>query len=61
MMSGTTQASATQLAEQLSAGFAALTGEYQILFEQQRQLESKLSWAKQQVRSSSFSFFYSAS
>ena len=39
-----------QLADQLSDGFAALSGEYQLLFDQQRQLESKLSWAKQQVR-----------
>ncbi|KAF2116061.1 hypothetical protein BDV96DRAFT_491618 [Lophiotrema nucula] len=37
-----------QLADQLSEGFAALTSEYQVLFDQQRQLESKLSWAKQQ-------------
>lgn len=43
--------SVLHLAEQLSEGFAALSGEYQILFDQQRQLESKLSWAKQQVRS----------
>ncbi|KAF2690185.1 hypothetical protein K458DRAFT_383316 [Lentithecium fluviatile CBS 122367] len=42
------QNSALQLAEQLSQGFAALSGEYQILFNQQRLLESKLSWAKQQ-------------
>ncbi|KAH9862502.1 hypothetical protein IAQ61_009919 [Plenodomus lingam] len=35
-------------AEQLAEGFAVLSGEYQILFDQQRQLESKLSWAKQQ-------------
>ncbi|KAF1998300.1 hypothetical protein P154DRAFT_536502 [Amniculicola lignicola CBS 123094] len=39
----------TQLAEQISEGFAALSGEYQVLFNQQRQLESKLSWAKQQT------------
>ena len=38
-----------QLAEQVAEGFAALSGEYQILFDQQKQLESKLSWAKQQV------------
>ncbi|KAF2036708.1 hypothetical protein EK21DRAFT_106022 [Setomelanomma holmii] len=37
-----------QLAEQVAEGFAALSGEYQILFDQQKQLESKLSWAKQQ-------------
>lgn len=40
---------AVQLAEQVAEGFAALSGEYQILFDQQKQLESKLSWAKQQV------------
>jgi hypothetical protein len=39
----------TALAEQLVEGFAALSGEYQALFDQQKQLESKLSWAKQQV------------
>jgi hypothetical protein len=38
-----------QLADQLAEGFAALSGEYQVLFDQHRQLESKLSWAKQQV------------
>lgn len=37
-----------ELAERLADGFAALSGEYQTLFEQQRQLESKLLWAKQQ-------------
>ncbi|KAK7183617.1 hypothetical protein DPSP01_010452 [Paraphaeosphaeria sporulosa] len=37
-----------QLAERLSEGFEALSGEYQLLLAQQRQLESKLSWAKQQ-------------
>ena len=41
-----------QLAEELSEGFAALSGEYQLLFDQQRQLETKLTWAKQQVRTS---------
>lgn len=40
---------AAQLAEQVAEGFAALSGEYQILFDRQKQLESKLSWAKQQV------------
>ena len=40
-----------ELAEQLVEGFVALSGEYQALFDQQKQLESKLSWAKQQVRS----------
>ena len=39
----------TELAEQLVEGFATLSGEYQALFDQQKQLESKLSWAKQQV------------
>lgn len=38
-----------QLADQLAAGFTALSGEYQALFDQQKQLEYKLSWAKQQV------------
>jgi hypothetical protein len=43
------QKDVVQLAEQVAEGFAALSGEYQILFDQQKQLESKLSWAKQQV------------
>lgn len=43
------QDNVVQLAEQLAEGFAALSGEYQALFDQQKQLESKLSWAKQQV------------
>jgi hypothetical protein len=38
-----------QLADQLAEGFTALSGEYQALFDQHKQLESKLSWAKQQV------------
>ncbi|KAJ4316972.1 hypothetical protein N0V94_005179 [Neodidymelliopsis sp. IMI 364377] len=38
-----------QLADQLAEGFTALNGEYQALFDQQKQLESKLSWAKQQL------------
>ncbi|CAN9250449.1 unnamed protein product [Alternaria alternata] len=42
------QNTVTELAEQLVEGFAALSGEYQVLFDQQKQLESKLSWAKQQ-------------
>lgn len=42
------QSNTVQLADELAQGFAALTGEYQALFDQQRQLESKLSWAKQQ-------------
>ena len=49
-MADTSQPSVLLLAERLSEGFAALSGEYQTLFEQQRQLENKLSWAKQQVR-----------
>ncbi len=44
-----------QLADQLAEGFTALSGEYQALFDQQKQLESKLSWAKQQVSSNHFS------
>lgn len=48
-MSSRPQADVHQLAEQLSEGFEALSGEYQLLLAQQRQLESKLSWAKQQV------------
>jgi hypothetical protein len=37
------------LAAVLSEGFAALSDEYHLLSDQQRQLESKLSFAKQQV------------
>jgi len=37
-----------QLANQLAQGFAALSDEYQVLMDQHQQLESKLSWAKQQ-------------
>jgi hypothetical protein len=48
-MADMSHTSVQQLAEQLAEGFVALSGEYQTLFEQQRQLESKLSWAKQQV------------
>lgn len=44
------QNNVVQLAEQLAEGFAALSGEYQDLFDQQKKLESRLSWAKQQVR-----------
>lgn len=51
-----TQGHVLQLAERLSEGFEALSGEYQSLLSQQRQLESQLSWAKQQVRSSLFLF-----
>jgi hypothetical protein len=43
------QNSVVELAEKISEGFAALSGEYQLLFDRQNQLESKLSWAKQQV------------
>lgn len=49
-MAGEAQNTVTELAEQLVEGFAALSGEYQVLFDQEKQLESKLSWAKQQVR-----------
>lgn len=37
------------LVEQITTGFAALASEYSLLREEHRQLESKLSWAKQQV------------
>ncbi|KAF2812521.1 uncharacterized protein BDZ99DRAFT_383628 [Mytilinidion resinicola] len=37
-----------QVAEQLADGFIALSGEYQLLADQHRELESKLLWAKQQ-------------
>jgi len=47
-----------KLAEQLSDGFVALSGEYQSLLSQQRQLESQLSWVKQQVRYFSCLFTY---
>ncbi|KAH3918813.1 hypothetical protein HBI56_023440 [Parastagonospora nodorum] len=47
-MADEAQKNVVQLAEQVAEGFAALSGEYQILFDQQKQLESKLSWAKQQ-------------
>ena len=43
------QNNVVQLAEQLADGFVALSGEYQVLFDRQKQLESKVSWAKQQV------------
>lgn len=49
-MAEDTQPAVVELAKQLTDGFVALSGEYQLLFEQQRQLETKLSWAKQQVR-----------
>jgi hypothetical protein len=48
-MTEESQKDVVQLAEQVAEGFAALSGEYQILFDQHKQLESKLSWAKQQV------------
>ena len=48
-MADDAQRDVVHLAEQVAVGFAALSGEYQILFDQQKQLESKLSWAKQQV------------
>lgn len=48
-MADEAQLNVTVLAEQLIEGFAALSGEYQALFDQQKQVESKLSWAKQQV------------
>ncbi|KAF2089332.1 hypothetical protein K490DRAFT_36800 [Saccharata proteae CBS 121410] len=37
-----------QLVEHVALGFDALSSEYRILFEQHRELENKLSWAKQQ-------------
>lgn len=49
-MAGQAEATVGELAQQLCDGFVALSGEYQVLFDQQRQLESKFSWAKQQVR-----------
>jgi len=48
-MADEAQNNVVQLADQLAEGFAALSGEYQALFDQHKQLESKLSWAKQQV------------
>jgi len=47
-MAEETPRNVTELAGRLVEGFAALSGEYQALFDQHRQLESKLSWAKQQ-------------
>lgn len=38
-----------QLAEQLMRGYEALNTECQTLNDQRRELENKLSWAKQQV------------
>lgn len=46
------QHNVTVLADQLIEGFAALSGQYQALLHQHRQVESKLLWAKQQVRDS---------
>ncbi|KAJ4371563.1 hypothetical protein N0V83_004782 [Neocucurbitaria cava] len=48
LMAEAAQHNVVELAEQLAEGFAALSGEYEALFDQQKQLESKLSWAKQQ-------------
>jgi hypothetical protein len=39
-----------QLVEQLLKGYDALSIEIKLLDEQRRQLENKVSWAKQQVR-----------
>ncbi|USP81458.1 hypothetical protein yc1106_08732 [Curvularia clavata] len=47
-MADEAQRNVTALAEQLVEGFTALSGEYQALFDQQKQVETKLSWAKQQ-------------
>lgn len=58
-MATQTQTSVVQLVEQLSEGFAALSEEYQLLFSHQKQLESKLTWAKQQVCGILFFCFYS--
>ena len=49
LMGDKLQPSVFELAKVLSEGFAALSGEYQLLVDQQHQLESKLSYAKQQV------------
>jgi hypothetical protein len=57
-MADTPQPSVYQLAAVLSDGFAALSDEYHLLSDQQQQLESKLSFAKQQV-CTSFIFFTS--
>lgn len=43
-----------QLVDQLVGGYDALTAEITTLNEQRQELENKLSWAKQQVRSGSF-------
>ena len=51
--------SVAQLAKQLSEGFAALSGEYQVLLDHQKQLENRLSWAKQQVCTPASPFFFS--
>jgi hypothetical protein len=58
MMEGASS-SVAQLAQQLSEGFAALSGEYQVLLDHQKQLESKLSWAKQQVCTTASHLFVS--
>ena len=57
-MTEQTRHDVAQLADQLAEGFAALSDEYQVLFDQQRQLESKLSWAKQQVCHSQLSLLH---
>jgi len=56
-MAAVQHSTVAELAEQLSEGFTALTGEYQLLFAQHRQLESKLSFAKQQVIPPTHFFF----
>lgn len=40
-----------QLVEQLVKGYDALSAEIKLLDEQRRELENKVSWSKQQVRS----------
>lgn len=47
-MAGLQHPTVAELAQQLSEGFAALSDEYQLLFDQHRQLETKLALAKQQ-------------
>jgi cell division septum initiation protein DivIVA len=49
-----------QLVDQLVKGYAALSVEIKLLDEQRRELENRLSWAKQQVRRSCL-FFVSSS
>lgn len=45
----TTTSIPEQLVEQLMRGYDALNVEYRLLDDQRRELENKLSWAKQQV------------